>query len=72
MTPIETTEKFLGHLNLSDEELREIRDVVDALAGTIVRGYWDRHKKQHEKRNEDAGNSSSKLPRTGVLSDSGK
>lgn len=55
MTPIETTEKFLGHLNLNDEELREIRDVVDVLAGTIVRGYWDRHKQNYATKHKADG-----------------
>jgi hypothetical protein len=49
MTPIETTEEFLGHLNLSDEDLREARDVVDELAEAIIRGYWARHKIDYAK-----------------------
>lgn len=49
MTPIETTEKFLGHLNLSNEELREVRDVADELAEIIIRGYWARHKMDYAK-----------------------
>jgi len=49
MTPIETTEQFLGHLNLSDDELREARDVVDELAEAIIRGHWARHKIDYAK-----------------------
>ncbi len=70
MTPIETTEKFLGHLNLSDAELREVRDVADELAETIIRGYWARHKLKYGKTSNVAG--STGVPESGLLSDSGQ
>lgn len=36
MTPIETTKTMLASLNLSDEELKEVRDVCDMLAVIVV------------------------------------
>lgn len=50
MTPIELTEEFLGHLNITKTELEDVRDIVDELAETIVRGFWERHKLEHEQK----------------------
>lgn len=72
MTPIETTKEYLSHLNLSEEEFREIRDITDELAETIIRGYWDRHKKQYAKTNATHAKDSVGVPRNGILSDSSK
>ena len=43
MTPIELTKQYLAHLDLTDEQLREIRDVTDELADIVIRGYLERH-----------------------------
>lgn len=42
MTPIELTKQYLAHLDLSEEELQEVRDVTDELADIVTRGYLDR------------------------------
>jgi hypothetical protein len=70
MTPIETTEKFLAHLNLNEDELREIRDIADELAETIIRGYWARHKLKHGKTSNVP--SGTGVSETRLLSDSGQ
>ncbi len=54
MTPIELTEEFLGHLSLTRSLLEDVRDIVDELAETIVRGFWERHKLQHEQSKDSA------------------
>lgn len=53
MTPIKTTEEYLGNMNLTNKQLEEIRDVVDILAETIVQGHRD--KKHHERKNKNRG-----------------
>lgn len=72
MTSIETTKEYLSHLNLSDEELREIRDITDELAEAIIRGYWDRHKKKYAKTNASNAKDSVGVPRNGILRDSSR
>lgn len=72
MTPIQTTEKYLSHLNLNEEELRVIRDITDELAETIIRGYWDRHKKEYAKSKATHAKSSIGVSQNGILSDSSK
>jgi len=50
MTPIETTQKMLAELKLSDRELEEIRDICDMLAEVVVDDWFEKRKeKTHER-----------------------
>ncbi len=44
--PSDEIRKHLGHLGYSDKELKNIEDLVHIQADIIVRGFWEKHKKQ--------------------------
>jgi len=53
ITPIEDTREHFekAGMDLTEDELREIRDVTDDLANLIIRSYWAKHK---AKKKQDA------------------
>ncbi len=71
MTPIEVTRKMLGHLELTEEELIQIRDLVDIQADIVVRGFMERHGERYEQlRNSgDSGRSLPEVSGDGLVSD---
>lgn len=46
MTPIETTQKMLAELKLSDKELEEVRDICDMLAEVVVDDWFEKRKEK--------------------------
>lgn len=44
--PSDVVRKHLGHLGLTDKELKQIEDLVAIQADIIVRGFWEKHKNE--------------------------
>jgi hypothetical protein len=71
VTPIELTRQMLGHLGLSEQELIQIRDLVDVQADIVVRGFMVRHGKQYDELLASGRSSGGfpVLPTDGMVSD---
>lgn len=69
MTPIEETKAMLGHLNLSDEQLIQVRDTVDMMADIVVRGFWDKTIYGNSNTTESDTSSSKTVPEAGMVGD---